>query len=116
MRMTYGHKKLRQTRETTVIRGISWNHSYILKSWAGQCNHHHHWLDSPMSALAFFRSFCQLSFSIAKFLQFFTPSLDILDHIIFPSQLTPSNFPYSYWLGVTFLTVLLLSIGITWTL
>jgi hypothetical protein len=30
-------------------------------------NHHHHWLDSPTWALV-----CKLSFSIAKFLQFFT--------------------------------------------
>jgi hypothetical protein len=25
-------------------------------------NHHHHWLDSPMCALAFLRSFCQLKY------------------------------------------------------
>jgi hypothetical protein len=29
---------------------------------------HHHWLDSLTRALAFLRSFCQLSSSIAKFL------------------------------------------------
>jgi hypothetical protein len=36
---------------------------------------HHHWLDSPAWALAFLRSFCHLSFSIATFLQFFTPKV-----------------------------------------
>jgi hypothetical protein len=25
-------------------------------------NHHHHWLDSPMWALTFLRSFCQLKY------------------------------------------------------
>jgi hypothetical protein len=38
-------------------------------------HHHHHWFDSPTWALAFLRSFCQLSFSIATFLQFFTPKV-----------------------------------------
>jgi hypothetical protein len=38
-------------------------------------HHYHHWLDSPTWAPAFLRNFCQLSFSIAKFLQFFTPKV-----------------------------------------
>jgi hypothetical protein len=36
-------------------------------------HHHHHQLDSAAWALALLRSFSQLSISVAKFLQFFTP-------------------------------------------
>jgi hypothetical protein len=39
----------------------------------------HHRFDSPTWAVAFLRSFCQLSFSIAKFLQLLTPKVLIAD-------------------------------------
>jgi hypothetical protein len=53
------------------------NYFLSTQSWFKLCicadhHHHHHWLDSPTWAL---RSFCQLSFSIATFLQFFTPKV-----------------------------------------
>jgi hypothetical protein len=38
-------------------------------------HHHHHWIDSPTWSLVFVRSFCQLYFSIATFLQSFTPKV-----------------------------------------
>ena len=37
--------------------------------------HHHHWHNSPFSAKAFFRSFCQLSLFLAAFLQFLSTNL-----------------------------------------
>jgi hypothetical protein len=36
--------------------------------------HHHHWLDSPVWALAFFKSFLHSSLFNAKFFQFFSPN------------------------------------------
>jgi hypothetical protein len=80
--------------------------------------HHHHWLNSPTWALAFLRSFCQLSFSIAMLSQFFTPKVLI-------SWITSSSYlslglpvfliPISLVLN-TLLTVLLLSVRVTYIL
>jgi hypothetical protein len=79
-----------------------------------KCNHHDHWLDSPVWTLTFFRSFSQSSLFITTFLQFVIPGTLI-------SWLTPSSHlslglpiflvPSGLLLN-TFLTVLLFSIHI----
>jgi hypothetical protein len=78
-------------------------------------HHHHHWLDSPMWALALLRSLCQLSFSITKFVQFFTPKV-LISWITSSSHLSLGLplflIPTSLVLN-TFLTVLLLSLCVT---
>jgi hypothetical protein len=63
-------------------------------------HHHQHWLDSPMWALAFLRSFCQLSFSIAKFLQFFTPKVRSPSHLSLglPVVLIPIRWVFNTFL------------------
>ena len=53
-------------------------------AWLCNYHHYHHWHNSPFSAKAFFRSFCQLSLFLAAFLQLLSPNF-------LASFLTPSS-------------------------
>jgi hypothetical protein len=39
-----------------------WDNDVEGKEYINHHHHHHHWLDSPMWALTFLRSFCQLKY------------------------------------------------------
>jgi hypothetical protein len=57
---------------------------------------HNHWHNSPISAQAFFRSFCQLSLFLAAFLQFFSPNF-LASSLRHPPILV-SAYPFAFFL------------------
>ena len=79
---SYSHKFYLSNKSIIII----YLHYTYISYWSMVVyyHQHHHWHNSPFSAKAFFRTFCQLSLFLAAFLQFLSPNF-------LASSITPSS-------------------------